>query len=247
MRLLKSSAVYLAMFAGLFAILSCEKEAANYPLGNLVGKVSLIDLEYNNDFDDNSGILVTIDNSDYIMGAETNIYGDFKFSNIQTGSYNIVFQKKDHCPFKIFGYQFVGGEVPASIENIMLYEYPKVDVNISEISIDNSNRIIIHGDLEWENSEYCPPYFRIYFGYSTDVSYTNYKLTNKQTGVYEGTLQLIIENNPNYFPSGTELFAVVYPCHGTSKITSYMEPSTGCIVYPSINQVGSNTVSLIIP
>jgi hypothetical protein len=162
MKILKILIVFniLVLFSG------CDKnEDSSFLKGNIVGFVKLID-EMGNEVLDKSGINVAIDGLS--ISANTNVNGRFEFTDVPAGSYKIIYNKTGYGIYKKFSYQFIGGTVPALMNEITLYEQPKIEIQNLDISYKN-NTISILAKIS-ETNQYS---FQIFFSDSSNVSYQN--------------------------------------------------------------------------
>ena len=120
-----------------------KKEKAILPSGNIVGFVELVD-ENGNMYKEKEGVNVSIEYPS--ESTITNEYGRFEFWEILAGTYNLNFNKEGFGTYKKFGYQFIGGNVPALLYTTYLYELPNIEIQSLNVSYYN-NTINLRKDL----------------------------------------------------------------------------------------------------
>lgn len=187
--------------------LSCEKKNdSEYFRGNLVGFVKLVD-EFGAESQDKSGVEVQILNHSY--HATTNNYGRFEMSNLKAGTYNISFNKPQYGTHKLFNYQFVGGNVPAVINEITLYKFPEIEVRQMDIEFVN-NKINISGTFAEERNEYE---ISIFLNDSANVSNLHHDYNWSTTGfccISVSGFSRSIELDRTHYREGDVIYMVVY-------------------------------------
>lgn len=131
-----------------------------------MGFVKLID-EFNAKIDDNGGVQVRLENSSY--SAVTNEDGRFEFKNLSAGTYNLIYEKDGFGSYKLFSYQFVGGNAEGLVWPQQLYQLPTIEVKDIEVSLENDFiRIFV------TMAQPCIYAFQVYLSYDHNVSEQNY-------------------------------------------------------------------------
>jgi hypothetical protein len=238
----------LLYFAVLSLISGCEKEVVYDVLeGDLIGSVKLYN-SWRAVLDDHNGVTVTLEGSDPRVAVNTNAEGDFRFEGIRSGTYNLVFSKSGYTTHKEFGFQFVGGNVPTYAGRTSLYQLTSVRAEELTLSATaNYFYVSMSGSCQASNlpaGNYS--YFRYYLSDSPDVSWKNYRHTGV---VFSGGTNIFLYNINDfikYYPSGTDLYAIVYPCVMDSQY--YVDMDTGNLIYTTVNSDnGSNVAHIVIP
>ncbi|HYF71014.1 MAG TPA: carboxypeptidase regulatory-like domain-containing protein [Ohtaekwangia sp.] len=234
-------------FLSLLLVFGCgEQEIIQIPLqGSLEGIVIGYGLE------PIEGVTITIEGKDPLIVRTSDSNGKFTVDDLETGTYNLVYTKPGYGTFKMLGYSFVGGSIPAKLNTLMV-ELPNVNIVgfNAQIEIDsyfgdaalNGSVLIEHLEQEYEEG-----HFRYYISNSPDVSPTQFKVTGlldyyfSDVSSYDFSLPI-----KNLFPSGSTLYMVVYPVRGYEDY-SYMDLSTGKQLFPAMNPQGSEVLSFLVP
>lgn len=192
--------------------------------------------------------LVTIEGSDPEITLRTDSNGKFSISDLETGTYHIVFSKAGYGKHKILGYTFVGGSVPSTVTTT-LYALPSIEIKDLDVSIIKSGPYIwlngsIYVDLPETVGEYG--YFRYYLDNQPDVSPTRYIESDILAYFYPGSSNNFSKPlNTTKFPLGSDLYLVIYPC--SDQLAGYPDLETGNKIYSSISLKGSEVISIKIP
>lgn len=220
-------------------LLGCDKYENNiFYMGNIVGFVNLKD-ETGNEVDDKSGVIVSIEGLN--ISANTNEDGRFEFSNVPAGTYNINYNKIGYGSYKRFGFQFIGGNIPALLYETTLYEQPKTEIKSLDVSF-NDNVITISGEITETN------YFTVqtFFNDSSNVSNENYDYASARSG-YSGLSctqfsQRIYLSETPYYP-GNKVFLIIYFIN--SNEVGYYDYEKEKFFYTSYKKA-SSVISLIL-
>ena len=152
-----------------FLLLSCTKEEITTMKGDIVGFINLID-EKEIELENRSGVRVSIENTSW--SATSNKIGRYELKNVSAGCHNVIYEKEGYGTYRLSNYEFVGGNKPAVINSITLYEIP---TNIEIYTVDavyeyEFNVLTISGTMS-ETDKYA---MRIFFNDSADVSNTHF-------------------------------------------------------------------------
>jgi hypothetical protein len=192
------------------------------------------------------GVKVTIEGTDPLITIATDDEGAFKVNDLPTGTYHLLFQKPGFGTYKLLGYTFIGGSQPFLVAAVL---YPLPQTKIKDISIKIGKQFnytylssVVSVDLP---EEFESLYFRYYLSNSSDVSPSNYLITDAVAGYQSPQSTFSFAIDTEMFPPGSDLYMVVYPC--TETMSSYLDLDTGNEIYTSISLQGSNVVTATIP
>lgn len=116
----------------LFTLLGCS--TTEEPIsGNIVGFISLTNKDGVIE-PDRSGVQAKL--TDLNVSVVSNNQGRMEMANIPLGTYDIIFEKEGYGTFKIFDYQFLGGNVPALLPLIEVNELPSIPIEHIDVSIN---------------------------------------------------------------------------------------------------------------
>lgn len=171
----------------LLGLLACKKESQSptpNPLKNIIGSISLYD-EGTNPVS-NSGLAVSILDSDPLIKAITNDQGAFELKEVLSGSYTLVFRKPGYGTFKEFDV------LHDQTENTYLTEKPslgqKTSTSVGFLIANVSNdSLILTVSIDPVATPNNPRYCRVFFGDNQNLSPENF--------VYY-TAPLLSINNP---------------------------------------------------
>lgn len=192
---------------------------------------------------------VTLEGTDPLVTRNTNSNGKFEVSDLQTGTYNLIFNKAGYGTFKILGYSFVGGDVAATAPSVMLYPLPNIEINDASVAVTR------YGDAAYgaftvftETSEPAvrSGYFRYYLSKEPDVSSMRY-LETGILGSYSqtGSHNMQTSFDVNRFAPGSNLYLVIYPC--TEQFANYLDIETGKKIYCSVGESNTGVITITIP
>jgi hypothetical protein len=247
MTVVKRSRLFPAfLFFILLLVIACEKETE--PLtGQLIGYVSLYDNERKK-MPDNGGVEVILEGSIPQIKALTDRNGQFVIDNLKSGTYNIIFDTEGYCRHKIIGYQFVGGNMPASAGRTAIFGVSDFQINDPDITVIFSlpHRVAFTVTAKTPGiSGLC----RYFVGNGSDVSYMKYSLTgvtaiNNAHG--ERNIYFQFHVDPSKFPAGSNLSVIIYPA--TESHQYYTDINSNTKIYSSINvSKPSEVVNITIP
>ncbi len=240
----------ILLFVFLISVINsaCEKDTEFEPLsGQLMGEVLLYGGE-NQDASDNSGVEIIVEGSDPEIITSTDLNGQFKIENLESGTYNIVFKKEGYCEYKIIGYQFVGGNKPATLYQIPLFVLPDLEIDNLEITdLDGGYAVDVKITAKVSNDNDGRSFFRYYLSNEPDVSYENYISTGVEYN-YFGSEDMVfyLRIDTAEYPTGSKLYMIMYPASESSQY--YTDINTGKKIYTTINRhKPSEIANLTIP
>lgn len=192
----------------LIILLGCDKKEENtYLKGNIVGFINLVD-ENGVEVEDKSGVNVSINGLS--NSATTNRNGRYELSNVPAGTYNLIYTKAGYGNYNRHSYQFIGGNIPALLDEITLYEQPNIEVQNLDISF-NDDIINITCRIT-ETSQYVA---QVFINDSSNVSNINYDyasafiINNVWVGFITSFSQEISLSGTPY-SVGDKIYLVVY-------------------------------------
>jgi hypothetical protein len=228
---------------------ACEKEKKYEVLsGQLIGYVNLFNSQFEK-LSDNSGVEVIIEGSNPQLKTTTNEKGQFIVDNLNSGIYNILFNKEGYSQHKTTSFQFTGGSKPATTFETALYELP--DFNIDSVKIveyDTWSTISLQVKGYISNlKEKTHVESRCFLGNEPTVSYKNYtSIVPASTSSSSGEVSMVFQVDTIKFPIGSELYLIMYPESLLSD--SYFDINTGMDIFTTINvNKASEVASITIP
>ncbi|MGQ1945470.1 carboxypeptidase-like regulatory domain-containing protein [Geofilum sp. OHC36d9] len=241
------------LFFSFFILLinnACEKNVEYEKLsGQLVGYVQLFDNKRIL-LSDNSGVEITLEGSSSEIKVYTNESGQYVIDNLETGTYNILFNKDGYGQYKIYGKPFVGGNKPTTLGQRYLYQFIdcQIDnVQITEIEDAYYPSVFVTANALNQN-EHPYPWCRYYLSNKQTVSYENYISSTADHLFYDsGDFNFILYIDTLQFPTGSELYLIMYPAISSYEY-NYTDINTGKEIYTTVNYNNpSNVASIIIP
>lgn len=232
----------------LFIFTGCTTEKKYEGLtGELIGLVVLYDQD-RNIVPDCSNVEVCIEGTKPLITVLTNEKGRFEVKGLETGTYNLSFKKEGYGTHKLIGYQFLGGEVPATVYQTPLFELTNNQVEDLELTnYDNSFsvQLLVKASVHGEGARRYALY-RYYLGNTPDVSYKDYLVTSKTYSYEADRLYFPLQVDTLQFPVGTEMYMIIYPVTESSQY--YLDSNTGNKIYSTVNdQQPSNVARIVIP
>jgi len=221
-------------------LFGCDKSEENIFLkGNIVGFVNLVD-ETGTEVEDKSGVNVTMEGLTSL--ANTNEDGRFEFKNVPAGTYNLIYNKTDYGVYKRFSYQFIGGNLPALVNETTLYEQPNIEIQSLDFSF-NDNIISISGKI----SETSHITFQTFINDSSNVSNLKYDFaTGKHSysgwGFTEFSQSIYLSETP--YSAGDKVYLVIYFMNPNEE-WGYYDYENGKYVYTSYKKATS-VINLIL-
>lgn len=201
----KARAIRIVVILGIVtALFGCDrKEDFQNLSGTIVGFVDLCDI-LGAPVRDRSGVTVTIENT--ARSVVTKEEGRFELSDINAGTYNLVYEKTGFGASKLSGFQFVGGNVPALVNRKTLYQLPASQNTSLETSYSDGY-IFISVTME-EEGLYA---LRFFVNDSLNVSGARYDFYRDLAPVYpliHYTCNFQLSETP--FNEGDRIYLVAY-------------------------------------
>jgi hypothetical protein len=239
-------------------ISACERNIGYEKLtGQLIGNIQLVD-EKTNLVSDNSGVEIVVEGSNPEIKVYTDKKGQYIINDLETGIYNIIFNKEGYGQYKIIGFQFVGGNKPASTGQRYLYKLVDFKIENVQIStIDNSINpmflVTAHSSISRDNPY---PMIRYYLSDEPNVSYNNYISTTIDYLIFNaGECSFSLSIDTLIFPTGSDIYLVLYPATenwqyytATESSQYYTDIESGNKIYTSVNiNNPSNIAGITIP
>jgi len=235
-------------------IVSCTKKYNEYPTqiqtGNMIGFVTLYD-ENGNLIQNKSGVNISVNGlSTFNVLTDTN--GRFEIDRVPTGTYNINFTKNGFSETKRVGYEFVGGVNPTLLTQILSMP-TSTTVNLLSLTFDTtSKQVKANFKLNNNGPVGSYGYIRFYYGLSDTVSFSNYDFTVSYGYSKTKTIDTLTHNvsitgitQNNYYGSGAKVYFIAYGSPINSS--SYTDINTGKTIYPGLNPIASQKISLVLP
>lgn len=221
-------------------LLGCNKNEENIFLkGKIVGFVNLVN-EAGEEIENKSGVNVLIEGLE--ISANTNENGRYELTNVPAGTYNIIYNMTSYGSYKRFGYQFIGGNLPAFLDETALFEQPGVEIQSLDISF-NDNMITISGTIS-ETNQYA---VQIFMNDSTNVSnlqydYTTYKSSYSGSKYTQLSQSIFLTETPYSF--GDKVYIVIYFINAFEEL-GYFDNINEKQVYTSYKRA-SDVINLIL-
>ena len=157
----------LWVLLGLFA---CKKESQSPTpilLTDIIGSVNLYD-EGTSPVS-NSGLVVSILDSDPLIKAITNDQGAYELKEVLSGSYSLIFRKPGYGTYKVYDI------IHDQTENTYLMEHPslgqKTTTSVGFLIANVSNdSLILSVSIDPDATPDQPRYCRVFFGDTQDLS-----------------------------------------------------------------------------
>ncbi|MFN8207593.1 MAG: carboxypeptidase-like regulatory domain-containing protein [Bacteroidales bacterium] len=219
----------LLMFFFVLFVVACTKEIIyEWPKGDLVGKVQLNN--YNGTPIPGGGVRVRVEGKTSLKETLTDSEGKFVFNDLETGLYDLVFEKDSFATNKVVSFQFTGGEYPFQMPTVNLGKLPVVEMFGFFVETGNylSGR----------------PYVSLYASFNTDEIWIRYFISDKEQvspNDYLFTASSYCTNGHldigfsdimiSRLPKDKLLYIILCPTMSISK-TAYLDTKTGKYIYP---------------
>lgn len=223
-------------------------ESTGFATGKAVGFVQTF-TENGNIETDYSGVTVTAWFSDPTITAVTNSLGRYEFTNLPTGNYDLIFSKMGYNNTKIIGVAIVGGEIATGLPNISLHRVTSLSASTLNVT-QNGAFITLSGTFSGNYASGMFRNMRTYISSSNILNRSEYMTTLSSTPTFTVGSNLFTFNLAtvaslySLFPSGTTVYFVTHPATSNS---SYMDASTGRIIYPFISASAPPVASFVMP
>ena len=208
--------------------------------GNLWGIVNLIQENHANN-PSSEGVSVTIEGT--TLSTTTDSIGYWRFTNLKSGVYNIMFSKQGYGTTKLIKYNFVPSDTMNSLYN-MLFQIPDYYISVLHAT-ELRDSIEVSGKIS-ENTNYSR-YAMLFYSLDSTVDYNNYNLEeylilypDSSTFDFTVTKNLLHDSG---LQSGSIVYLAAYTYTG---LTAYTDSVSGKLVYTSFSHK-STKVSFIAP
>ena len=222
--------------------IGCTKETEyNLLKGNLKGVV------YG---DGNNPFHVLLEGNNLSITTTTDDLGQYLFTGLTTGTYNLKFTREGFGTNYIYGFPFIGGDsVSETVPPVSMAQLPNASesnlvITMTVDTIQNQFYRYIDKIINWTADFHgSSAHFMAYLNSDANVSYKNYQ---KRYFVQEGyNILELTDYDTIFFKKNTTLYMVMYPYETTGS--KYPDMNTGCIVYSGVQEKGvSNVASLIV-
>ncbi len=221
-------------------LLGCKKDEENqFLVGDIVGFVGLYD-EEGIEVEDKSGVEVSI--SGLSITATTDENGRYELKDVPAGTYILNYSKDDYGVYKIFAYQFVGGNVPSLVYERSMYKQSSLNVKSLDISLEDET---IYVTYETDETTYTA--CRFFLNDSSNVSNLNFdyctdRMSLKTISKTHFTWPIFLDRIP--YSLGDEIYLVVY-FYNINDGSGYYNLKQDMIFYSSAKKA-SDVVSFIL-
>lgn len=143
------------LMVALIVLSGCQEEPiVSGSKGTIIGFITLLD-ERGVELQDKSNVKVTLDENHTVL---SNAIGRFEFSDIDPGTYHLLFEKEGFGSTKRYNYIFTAGNVPGFISNVTLIGLASVSILSKEVEI-SSTSITVTGTITETDSYNFMYYF----------------------------------------------------------------------------------------
>jgi hypothetical protein len=216
-----------------------------------------------------SGIVVTLSSNSQEHKDTTDASGNYVFPGIETGTYDLTFQRSGYGTMKLFGVShFGGGTMSTNLPTNYLLQIPiKTVPDTLILTTDNFNQATFNLKLDTSSLQYTEisEDILVYIAKGRTGSPSDYDILINENinpdgiGGYTANFNKIsFPNIPTSIKTGDTLYAVAYTFNryigfssGNSSGWSdlglssyYMDPSTGKYVYPNLSKP-SNVIKFV--
>lgn len=197
---------------------------------------------------DNSGMTVTVENSDPVRSAATGTDGKFVIADVPLGNHTLVFSKSGYGTFKMFDVAHVADDRPTVITAIpSLGAFSSTEVTGLAATVSGES-VVIEATTTPAGNAGNSRYLRFFLDTDPDVSnvlYTVYSAAFvSKSNPFEKTFTKA-ELQAMGFTSGTTVYIRVY---GDSYWSNqYDDPGLDRHVFPNLNTNSVAAVSVTIP
>ena len=240
---------FLSIFLGIaFLFLNACKEKNTQPpptstSANAKGEVNLYDAGINSISD--SGMTVSIADSDPLISAITNTEGEFVYEDLEYGTYTLVYEKENYGTYKIFDLLHKQGASSLSTVPSLGEKSNTQVLSVSQSQFEQS--ILIEVECNPQANSTNPNYLRLFLSIVPSVSsslYTHFSQTF-ECGIDPCVITLSQSYlNNSGFDSGSTVYIRVYGESFWGNI--YLDPDLGQI-FPNLNPTTADAISFIVP
>jgi hypothetical protein len=217
--------------------------------GRIVGYVGLRDERGGGILD--TGVSVTLSNSEPVKVMTTDIHGRFQFDSITPGTYDIVYEKTGYGTYKIFGLVLPGGNTPVSAGKINLVKLATTIVDSLAVDTTSPDHIMFSAYIHPPSDDLASAGNAARFFVSMDdpnVSSSSYVFSDSDYGnvSYNADKHIVqyclpLSQVNGYVIKNLPLYAVAYGA--PSDNSAYFDIGTGNTIWPALNIAKSNVVT----
>lgn len=223
--------------------IGCTKETEyNLLKGNLKGVV------YG---DGNNPFHVLLEGNNLSITTTTDDLGQYLFTGLTTGTYNLKFTREGFGTHYIYGFPFIGGDsVSETVPPVSMAQLPNASesnlvITMTVDTIQNQFYKYIDKIINW-TAKFSPDntlvtHYIAYLSSDANVSYKNYK---QHYFVEEGFNIYLNDYDTILFKKNTTIYMVIYPYYILGS--KYPDMNTGCLVYSGIQAKGASNVASVI-
>ncbi|WP_298315988.1 carboxypeptidase-like regulatory domain-containing protein [uncultured Aquimarina sp.] len=237
----------LLFVLSLVLLTSCSSDdnTVLVPSADIIGTVELYDDDQN--IIDNTGMTVSLEGTSPLITATTDLNGNYSLKNIPFGTYTLVYEKEGFGTYKRFDVEHTDvGEFTLIPEQLKLGQISN--------SIITENTVVVNGNFiiltvtRPETEDLLVKRLRIFYHNSEDVSneiYTEFSpIVGTTSNPANLTFSIAFFTNLGFEPGDT-LWFKVYGDNFYSN--SYIDPDLGVTVFPNVNPITADAVSIVIP
>lgn len=239
--------LFSLLFVGLY---SCKKKEENTtPVAtkaNISGNVNL----YNEGVTilDPSGMTVSIEGSNPLITALTDIDGRYTLSQVPFGTYTLVYEKAGFGTYKKFNVQHNSSTGTFISQTPSLGQNATTTVTSLSASSSVDFPVILSVETNPAASLSSTKYLRFFFSSNANVSNENYEHYLEPIAVQNSPHNLNLSQNAIDvlgFTSGQTIYA---KCYGDAFYSnSYSDPVLIRDIFPNLNLTSAAAVSFVIP
>ncbi len=245
-------AYYFPLVVLLIVFQGCKKDSGddNVPVqtGKINGELKLTD-EFGIELTNHSGMTVIA------TGGRTGVTtaaGNYQVDDLQSGTYNLEYQKAGYGTYKRFNVQIIAGAAAITLNGVdFLGQKSTTEISGLTVTLNPLDSTYSLGcTVSPTPNSINQRAFRIFFGKSATMSYQDYQFTPSNTwvsstanGQITGYARSQFYNNG--FTPGETVYVIAY---GESiRTNTYTDPSTNKKIFPNINSnAPSNMVSFVL-
>lgn len=228
--------------------------------GTIAGRLFLFD-EFSFPQSSTAGVTVTLSSGSQQHNLTTDASGQYHFSGITTGTYDLSFQKPGYGTMKVFGIaHFGGGAAPTGVEDVSLLQMPVKTAPDTLMITANFSYVNFVIRLDTSSQQYVQFHENMLLFISKNktvglndyyIEQTAYFTPESGGGYVGGFLKYDLKGRGTTLRSGDTLYAVAYTFNryihhvsGNPNAAYYdpgpgsyfVDPQTGEYVYPNLSK-----------
>ncbi|WP_299437127.1 carboxypeptidase-like regulatory domain-containing protein [uncultured Aquimarina sp.] len=241
----KRSILFFAFSLSLLISCSSDDNTVLIPSADIIGTVELYDDDQN--IVDNTNMTVSIEGTSPLITATTDLNGNYSLKNVPFDTYTLVYEKEGFGTYKRFDIEHNDtGEFTLIPEQLKLGQISNSVITESTAVINGNFIVLTVTRPDTENL--LVKRMRIFYHKSEDVSneiYTEFSPIIGTTGNPANLTFSIAFFTSLGFESGETLWFKVY---GDNFYTnSYQDPDLGITVFPNVNPITTDAISIVLP